>query len=269
MKAAVVLAAVAVPCLFAEAVDGLFGVDPYRLSDLAFARPSLGHPLGTDELGRDVLSRLAHGGRVTLLVAWFGAVGSVAIGAAVGVLAGWSGGVTERALMRGTEAVMALPKLPLLLLLAAANPGAALGFRPGPVRDGAGLVVLVALLSWPDVARLTRAAVLGLKERGFVQAALGLGLGPVTVLRLHVLPHLAGPLGVAFALEFGGAVLYESALSFLGLGIGAPTPSWGALLARGPALVRDAPLAVVVPGLATVLTVATLHRLGSHPTLRP
>jgi peptide/nickel transport system permease protein len=260
----VVLALVLTPCLLAEGVDLALGVDPETLGPTLRAPPSAAHPLGTDALGRDHLSRLLHGGRVSLAVATLGALLAFAVGAGLGLTAGWVGGRVEAALMRLTEATLAVPKLPLLLVLAGLDVPAAAGLRAGPASEILALGGLIGAFAWPDVARLTRAATRSLRHRDFVRAAEGLGLGPVTILRVHVLPHLAAPLGVAFALELGQNVLYESTLSFLGLGLSAPTPSWGRLLARAFARLSAEPWMAVVPGLLTLAVVASLHDLAER-----
>ena len=262
------LVAVGLPCLGAEALDMLRGVGPYDIASPPSLAPSWAHPLGTDALGRDHLSRVLHGGRVSIAVAFFGAVFALGLGTAFGVVAGFTGGAVEVVLMRLMETIMALPKLPLMLLLAATDLSARAGLRPGAVTEVLALVVLIGLFSWMDVARIARAATRSLRGRDFVLAAEGFGQPPHTVLRNHVLPHLAGPLGTAFALDLGENVLLESALSFLGLGISPPTPSWGTLLARGMDNLHHAPWLVIVPGVLTLSLVAATHMLAEDLRVR-
>lgn len=246
--------AVALLCLGADVVDVLLDVDPVRLEAETQSAPSFRHPLGTDALGRDHLSRLLHGGRVSLLVATLGALIALGLGGAVGSVAGWAGGRLEWGVMRGVELAIALPKLPLMLLISGLQ---------GPTRGESGAVLrlaaIIGLLSWMDIARLARAVTRDLRRRPFFRAAEGLGLGPGALLRLHVAPHLGPALGVALALDVGENVLYESALSYLGLGVSPPTPSWGALLAQGLPAARAAPHMVLLPGLLTILVVSALH----------
>lgn len=256
------------PALMADVADWARGTDPNALAAPALRGGSQAHPLGTDALGRDQLSRLFHAGRVSLTVALGGAVLAFLLGAAVGCTAGYAGGLWEQVLMRATETAMAVPKLPLMLLLSAAEVPTQLGFQPDPWMSVVALIVIIGTFSWMDVARLTRAATRELRARAFVQAAEGLGLSPLEVLRRHILPHLVPPLGVALALDIGENILYESSLSFLGLGVSAPTPSWGALLARGLSQLHENPLMVVLPGLFTLSAVVGLHLLAEEARLR-
>lgn len=260
-----VLVAVAVPCLGAEFVDAALGIDPYRLEADVSAPSSAAHPLGTDALGRDQLSRLLHGGRTSLLVALFGSLLATTIGTTVGSFAGYSGGRLEAFLMRGVELATALPKMPMMVFAAAIELPPTLSTAFGA---GVRLVLVMGLLSWMDMARLARTLTREIRRRGFVRASEGLGLGPWQIWRHHLGPHLAGPLGVLFALEVGENVLYESALSFLGLGISAPAASWGALMSRGLAAAREAPHMILLPGLCTLLVVAALHALVDRTALR-
>lgn len=247
-------AAIAIMCLGADAIDTFLGIDPWTLGPETGAVPSLEHPLGTDELGRDQLSRLLHGGRVSLAVAVLGALIAVSLGTLLGALAGLAGGWLEGSLMRMVEIGIALPKLPFMLLLSGLQ---------GPL-GGEGTAVfrlglIIGVLSWMDVARMARAMTRDIRRRPFFRAAEGLGLSSWSLVRLHLVPHLAPTLGVGLALDVGENVLYESALSYLGLGVSPPTPSWGTLLAQGLPAARAAPHMVFLPGLLTVLVVGALH----------
>lgn len=255
------LAAFAAPLL-----QVLLGHDPEAVDLLArLEPPSAAHPLGTDELGRDYLLRLAYGGRVSLAVGVLGALLAAAIGAAVGLLAGYAGGRADAALMRLTDAVIALPLLPLLVVLAAADP-AKLGLPAGLDQGAAGgagrIVLIVALFGWTTTARLVRASVLSLRRRDFVLAARALGAGPLRIALRHLLPNAAGPLVVATTLSVGQVILAESTLSFLGLGIQPPTPSWGNMLTGAQELLFEAPRLAVLPGLLIFLAVAACNRFG-------
>ncbi|MFD2232300.1 ABC transporter permease [Phaeospirillum tilakii] len=240
--------------------------DPAAI-DLAhrLASPSAAHWLGTDELGRDLAARLAQGGRVSLLVAALTATLAALLGTLVGLLAGFRRGVVDAVLMRLTDAVMALPLLPLLIVLAAIDP-ARLGLAPGltgsPVATIGWLAVIIALAGWTGVARLVRAATLSAAARDHVRAALALGAGPGRVMLRHVLPEVASPVVVATTLSIGQVILVESALSFLGLGIRPPLASWGAMLTGAMDLVWTTPLLALWPGLAIALTVLAATLLG-------
>lgn len=255
MRGAILFVSLAGLCLAADLADGWRGTDPYELVAAPDEGPSALHPLGTDGLGRDRLSRFLHGGRVSLFVASLAAVLSTGFGALIGLSAGFAGGWWEAAAMRGTELFMALPKLPALLFAAAVAAGAA-GVWAEATRVG----LLIAALSWMDVARLSRASARRLRRARFVEAARAHGLGRWAILRRHLLPHLVGPLGIAFALELSEAVLLESSLSFLGLGLQPPTPSWGRLMADGAEHIAAAPLWLWVLGAATWAVVFSAQR---------
>jgi peptide/nickel transport system permease protein len=221
-----------------------------------FAPPSAAHPLGTDDLGRDVLLRLAYGARVSLLVGLATALVAAAIGTAIGLLAAWAGGVIDAVLMRLADALLALPVLPLLVILAGLDP-AVVGLPRGePAADVLRIVLILAAFGWVGVARLARAQALATLARDHVRAARALGVSETRLLWRHVLPALQGPVSVATALAVAGAILAESTLSFLGLGITPPAPSWGNMLAGAQEAVFAAPLLAVWPGLAIMLAVA-------------
>lgn len=235
--------------------------------DLMGARqpPSAEHWFGTDELGRDFLLRLLEGGRISLSVAAAAALGAALIGTLVGLTAGERGGWLDALLMRGTDAVIALPLLPLLIVLSAIDL-TKLGI-PAEVASSdtaklTRLIVIVVLVGWTTTARLVRAATLAALGQDYVRAAQALGAPPLRVLRRHVLPNIATPLIVATALSAGQIILFESVLSFLGLGLDPATPSWGRMLAGGQDLLWDAPHLALFPGIAIFLTVAALNLLG-------
>lgn len=230
-----------------------------------FAPPSAAHWLGTDELGRDVLARLAHGGRISLAVAAATAVLAAVIGTALGLWAGYHGGLVDAALMRFTDGVMALPLLPLLIVLAAIDP-AKLGVPPEAM-GGEGfailrIVLIIGAVGWTTVARLVRAQTLSVKARDYVRAATAIGAGPRRIMRRHILPNVASPIVVATTLSVGNIVLIESALSFLGLGIRPPLASWGNMLTGAMNVVWSAPEQALWPGLAIFLTVLACNLLG-------
>ena len=264
MKVGLALLALLVFAALAAPLAALWlGHDPF-LPDLfsRFEPPSATHPLGTDELGRDMLLRLLQGARVSLMVGLLAALAATGMGTLVGLLAAWRGGALDAALMRLADGLLALPALPLLVILAALDP-AMLGLPRGEAAsDIIRIAVLLAAFGWVGVARLVRATALSVLARDFVRAARAMGVSETRVLFRHVLPQLAGPIAIATALAVGGAVLAESVLSFLGLGIAPPASSWGNMLANAQELVFQAPLAALWPGLAILLTVLGCNLLA-------
>ena len=258
----VALAALVLLALAVILVPALASRDPSRIDDVLARRliSPLGrdmhgtlHLLGTDRFGRDLLVRMMLAGRLSLLVGVIGAGVSGLLGALVGALAGWRRGVLDRALMGLADILLALPRIVLLLV------GVAL-WSPGLTTI---LVVLVAT-GWMGIARLVRAEVIGVSERPFVMGATALGAAPLRVLFRHVLPHAIGPALVATTLGVGNAILLESGLSFLGLGIQPPAPSWGNMIAGGRDLLVTAPWVALVPGIALVVTVLATSVIGDE-----
>jgi peptide/nickel transport system permease protein len=235
--------------------------------DLAsrFGPPSQAHPLGTDELGRDIGARLAQGGQVSLSVAAITALMAALIGTIIGLLAGYHGRTADAVLMRLTDGVMALPLLPLLIVLAAADP-AKLGVPPAMIESEAFAVLrpalIIACVAWTGVARLVRAATLSVRARDYVRAAEALGARPMRIMLRHILPYVASPIVVATTLSVGNIILIESALSFLGLGIRPPLASWGNMLTGAMDVVWSAPLLAFWPGAAIFATVLGFNLLG-------
>jgi peptide/nickel transport system permease protein len=260
------LATLALASLAAPLVERLLGIDA-NAADL-FLRmqpPSAEHPLGTDELGRDLLCRLLYGGQVSLAVGLIAAVFSAVIGTAIGLFAGYAGGLADRLLMRVNDAVIALPMLPLLIVLAAVDLGK-LGLPDTVVQSENvslyRIVVIVSLFGWNTVARLVRAETLALRQREFVRAAVALGTTPRSIMWRHILPNAVSPIIVATTLSVGQIILFESTLSFLGLGIQPPTASWGNMLTNAQEVIWSAPELAVWPGLLIFLTVIAFNFLG-------
>jgi peptide/nickel transport system permease protein len=253
----------------------VLGTDPQTV-DLfdRVAGPSPSHPLGTDELGRDVLLRLLEGGRVSLAIGAVAALAAATLGTMIGLVAGYLGGWTDRVLMRMTDAVIALPLLPLLIVLAALDL-AKLGIPRELARSEEvsffRLIALVTLVGWTTAARLVRGATLVTRAQDFVRAARSLGASVPRILLWHVLPNVTGPLIVATALSVGEIILLESVLSFLGLGIQPPMASWGSMLSNAQEMIATAPLLAIYPGAMIFLTVISCNLLGDalHRRLDP
>jgi peptide/nickel transport system permease protein len=215
------------------------------------AAPALDHPLGRDRLGRDQLSRVLYGARVSLGIGLGTVALSLMLGVLLGCAAGYLGGPVDFLIMRLVDVLLAFPGLLLAIALAAVL---------GP---GAGNVVLaLGLTAWTGYARLARGEVLSLRRREHVLAAEAMGLGPARVVARHLLPLLAAPLLVQASFGVAGAIVAESSLSFLGLGVQAPSPSWGSMLNDGRSFLLVAPHLTIFPGLAILFTVLGLNSLG-------
>lgn len=262
MPRRVQLSCVALLLLVVACVAGpmLLQRDPTAIGDVLaqrYAAPlatdatGVWHLFGTDAFGRDVLARLLLAGRLSLLVGVAGAVLSGFTGALLGVLAGWRAGWMDMLITAAADMLQAIPRLVLLLACAAL-------WRPGIPT----LVTVLALTGWMGVARLVRAEVQGLVQRDFVAAALALGASPKRLLALHVLPNAIAPVLVATTLGIGSAIMLESGLSFLGLGVQPPSPSWGNMIAGGREHLVTAPWIALAPGLAVVITVTAATLIG-------
>lgn len=230
-------------------------ISPYNYRDIdvnaILQPPSIEHPFGTDDLGRDVLSRMIWGSRISLAVG-FVAVGiSTIIGVLLGSVAGYYGGWVERCVMRFVDMMLCFPSL-LFILTVIAFVGPSIW----------NIMIIIGLTSWMGVARLVRAEFLSLKPREFVLAARASGAGDMRIIFLHILPNAVAPVFVSAILGVGGAVLIEGALSFLGLGVQPPTPSWGNILTAGKDNMEIAWWLSVYPGLAILVTVLGYNLLG-------
>jgi peptide/nickel transport system permease protein len=229
--------------------------DPFRQFDvleLASTPPSADHPFGTDQLSRDVLSRVVSGARVSLAVAALAVALSLTLGAAVGLLAGYWGGMVDAILMRLVDAALAVPRLFLLLIVLAVPERVPL----------LALILLIGTTGWFTTSRLVRAETLRLREEGFVRAAEALGATRRRVILRHLLVNTSGPLLVAATLGVGEVILLEAGLSFLGLGVRPPTPSWGGMILDARQVLEAAPWVGVFPGVAITLTVLATNLVG-------
>lgn len=253
-------------CLSAYPYAALRDIDPSSTDLLSrFDPPSFEHPLGMDDAGRDELVRLMVGGQISLLIGVLATLIGGVIGVAIGVCAGYFGGRVDAVLMRFTDGVIVLPLLPLLIVLEAVDL-TKLGLSPAFAHSGAAafwrIVIVISLVDWTAVARLVRAATLSIRERDFVRVARASGAGSLYMMATHILPNVATPIIVALTLTVGRVILLESVLSFLGLGVVPPTPSWGNMLNNAQELVATNPALAVYPGLLIFITVIAVNFLG-------
>jgi peptide/nickel transport system permease protein len=224
--------------------------------------PTLGHPLGTDDLGQDLLARLLYGGRISLAVGVVAMLIALSVGVLVGALAGYHGGVMDHALMRLTDLYLSLPQLPLLLLVMYLFRDFVRGLLGPETGIFVLIVVVIGGLRWMPVARLVRAQFLSLREQEFVQAARGLGAAPGRQIARHILPNAFGPVIVVASLDVAAAILAESTLSFLGLGFPPDIPTWGRILFDAKDNLDHAPHWALFPGIAIFLTVLSINYIG-------
>jgi ABC-type dipeptide/oligopeptide/nickel transport system permease subunit len=230
-------------------------VVPYQLDQVSLGKrmhmPSSSHWFGTDELGRDTWVRIMYGGRVSLAVGLTVGFSTVILGGLIGILAGYVGGVVDNALMRIVDVIYTIPRIVLLLVLSKlAGPGLL------------NIIIILVALEWTNAARLARSAVLSFREQEFVLAAQCLGASRWRVMLRHLLPNSLAPLIVAATLDAGAAIRAETTLSFLGLGIQPPTPSWGNLLTNAATNIFIAPLQVFLPGLFIFFALMSFNLLG-------
>ena len=227
--------------------------DPIQ-QDLSMSlfRPNHFHPMGTDVLGRDVLARVAFGARVSVAVSLAATLIAALLGLAVGMTAGAAGGRADRLLMRGVDLLLAFPMLAMMLVLASL-------FRLASIPA---LSLLLGVTTWMPLARLVRAETAALSRQRFMEAAAGLGASPLRRAVVHLTPHVVSTLLIAATLQVGEVMLMESGLSFLGLGVPPPTPSWGDMVRQGMTSLGDAWWVSTFPGLALALAVTGLTLLG-------
>lgn len=217
------------------------------------AAPSPGHWFGTDELGRDVLTRILYGARVSLAVGGLSAAVTAVVGVAVGAASGYARGWLDGVLMRLADAMLAVPRLPLLMI------GAAILQPSVPV-----LTLMVGLAGWMETARVVRSEILSLSERAFVEAARASGAGDRRIVLRHLLPNVLPTIGVATTLAVGRGILLESAMSFFGVGVQPPQASWGSMLYQAQTTMSTEPWVAVFPGALIFLTVLGINALGQE-----
>ncbi|MFN7113701.1 MAG: ABC transporter permease [Alphaproteobacteria bacterium] len=255
-------------CFSAGWIESLRGIDSNDADlSLRFLTPSTSYWLGTDELGRDVFLRLLYGGQVSLGVALLAALAAGTIGTVIGMTAGYAGGRTDALLMRLTDLLIALPALPLLIILAALDLEK-LGITAEAAQTKYAslykIAVLIALLSWTTLARLARARTMVLRQSDFVRAARALGVSHPRILIRHILPNILNTVSVAVTLAVGHIILMESVLSFLGLGIQPPLPSWGNMLTHAEDHIWDNTRLMVYPGMLIFTAVLCFNFIGDH-----
>lgn len=234
--------------------------DPEDISLLEKLQPpSPVHPMGTDDLGRDVFARVLHGGRVSLAVGGLATGVSLLIGTLIGALAGYYGGWLDNLLMRMTDIFLSFPSLFVLILLGAM-------IRDTPVAAFQGglftIVLVIALLSWMVTARLVRATIMSIREMEFVEAARALGAPNWRLIVVHILPNALGPIIVQGALQTAYSIITESGLSYLGFGIQLPTPTWGNMLNDAQTYMTRNPWLAIFPGLMIFITVISVNFIG-------
>lgn len=250
-------AVVALVGIIAILVASIFAslLTPYdpleRNADVRLEGPSLLHPMGTDSLGRDVLSRVLYGGQISLQVGFLSIFLSALVSVPLGLLSGYFGGRIDNAIMRVMDVILAFPGLILIIWL--------VGLLGSSLSN---VVLAIAFFSLPTYARLTRGVALSIRELDYVLAARSLGAGPFRIMFNHVLPGVVGPLIVMTTLGVSGAIITGASLSFLGLGVRPPTPEWGAMLADGRSFLRNAWWIAFFPGIIITLVVLALNIVG-------
>jgi len=238
--------------------------DPEKTDlDLMLDPPSLAHPMGTDELGRDLLTRILYGGRVSLSIGVMAMALAVFVGATIGGLSGFYGGWIDNILMRFTDMMLSFPQLFILIILAIA-------LRDIPIEALRGtafasvfsIVLVIAVLAWMQVARLVRASFLSLKEKEFTEATRCIGTSNRRIMLRHLLPNAMSPIIVAATFRVATSIITESGLSYLGFGVQPPTPTWGNMLKNAQELMTRAPWTAIFPGLMIFVTVIAINFIG-------
>lgn len=225
--------------------------DPSEIVEDETLPPSFRHPFGTDDLGRDIFSRALYGARISLSVGFVAVIIAVLIGTLMGSLAGYFGGFTDNFIMRFVDVMLAFPSIFLILAIQVM-------LTPNIYN----VMAVIGLTSWMGVARLVRGEFLRIRELPYVEAARALGCSHLRIILRHILPNAQAPVIVAATLGMAGAILTESALSFLGLGVQPPMPSWGNMLMDAQAYMWDAPWMAIIPGVLILLAVLSLYFVG-------
>jgi peptide/nickel transport system permease protein len=230
-------------------------IAPYEFDQVNFkntkSAPTSSHIMGTDDLGRDMFTRILYGGRISLLIGFSVAVVGTFVGATIGSIAGFYGKGLDNMLMRFTDIAYSIPSLPLMIVLSAYTKSS-IPF----------MILVIGFLSWMPMARVVRAQVLSLKENEYVTAAYFVGVSNAEIILRHILPNTLGPIIVGATLSVGSAIIIESSLSFLGLGVMPPTPSWGNMLQDSQRSMVSQPWLTIFPGMAILVTVLCINFLG-------
>jgi peptide/nickel transport system permease protein len=222
--------------------------------------PTVGHWMGTDDLGRDLLTRILYGGRISILIGLLSAILGTSLGALIGATAGYYGGKLDNILMRFTDIAYSIPTLPLLIVLSSFSSEAV-----------PAMIMIIGFLSWMPTARVVRGSVLSIKEKEFVESARMIGAPDWVIILQHILPNIAGPIIVGATLGVGNAIIIESSLSFLGMGVQPPTPTWGNMLMDSQSTMASKPWLTIFPGMAILLIVLSVNFIGDglHDALDP
>jgi len=240
--------------LLAVFADFLFDYDAVVIKQNTAIRlqgPSAEHWFGTDEFGRDILARLIHGGRISLVVGVIAVGIALTIGGTLGAISGFFGGTVDMVISRLMDVLLAVPSLLLSITIVSA-------LGPSIIN----LMIAIAVSSVPGYARIVRSSVMTVRDNEFVEAAKAIGANNAQIIASHILPNCLAPIIVQVSLKVASAILSTSGLSFLGLGVKAPTPEWGSMLSGGRAYLRNAPHLTVFPGLCIMLTILSLNLLG-------
>ena len=227
-----------------------YGIDEQNLA-LGVLKPGSGYPMGTDNLGRDIMSRIIHGSRVSLMVGFVSVSISLLVGGSLGAIAGFFGGKLDNTIMRIMDVLLAIPSILLAISIVSA-------LGPGLVN----VMIAVGISSIPSYARIVRASVITLKDQEFIEAAKAVGTSNFRIIAKHLIPNSLAPIIVQATLGVAGAILSAAGLSFIGLGIQPPTPEWGAMLSTGRQYIRDYPHITAFPGLAIMITIFGLNLFG-------
>ncbi len=239
----------------------------YNDTSIRLSPPSAEHPFGTDRVGRDIMARTIYGGQISLMIGLLAVIVSVTLGTTIGALSGFYGGAVDALLMRFTEAMLSIPSLLLLLVMAKSLAGKVADIDLFGRTFSGSIVVIILIIGftgWMALARIVRSTVLSIKEEEFVTAARALGAPAWRIILVHILPNATASIIVAATLGIAGAILSEAYISFLGLGVQAPTASWGNMLTEAQQfqIIRDAPWYWFFPGLLILLTVLSINYVG-------
>lgn len=249
MVSGIILLILILACIFAPFLT------PYNYYDIdldnRFAPPSREHIMGTSEIGHDIFTRILYGGRISLLVGFSSALAAAVLGGILGLVSGYYGGIIDNIIMRIADIFYSVPVLPLMLIMAK--------FLGSSLTN---IILIIVVFGWMTVARIVRGMTLSLKNQEFTEAARAIGSSNIRIIYKHIFPNVMAPLIVSSTLAIGGAIIYEASLSFLGLGIQPPTPSWGNMLQRAQEHIWRAPWMAFWPGIFIFITVLCFNFLG-------